>query len=62
MVDDGMLFLTATVYATDGSARLTASHAAVLDSTSAHDLLLAAAEVAQRTVAELLEAGAKELA
>jgi len=62
MVDDGMLFLTATVYATDGSTSLTASHAAVLDSTSAHDMLLAAAEVAQRAVAELLEAGAKELA
>ena len=62
IVDDGMLFLTASVYALDGSAKLTASHAAVLDSTSAADLLTAADEVAQRTVDELLSLGAKELA
>jgi hydroxymethylbilane synthase len=62
MVDDGMLFLTATVYALDGSSSLTASHAAVLDSTSAADLLAAAADVAQRTVDELIAAGAKDLA
>lgn len=61
MVDDGMLFLTATVYALDGSDSLTASHAAVLDSGSATDLLDAAAEVARRTVDELLSGGAKEL-
>ncbi|GAA4170114.1 hydroxymethylbilane synthase [Gryllotalpicola koreensis] len=62
MVDDGMLFLTASVYALDGSAVLTASHAAVPDSTAALDLLAAAEEVAQRAVDELLAAGAKELA
>ncbi|AYG03675.1 hydroxymethylbilane synthase [Gryllotalpicola protaetiae] len=62
IVDDGMLFLTATVYALDGSRSITASHAAVLDSSSAIDLLAAASEVAGRTVAELLEAGAKDLA
>jgi len=62
LVDDGMLFLTASVYAVDGSTALTASHAAVLDSTAASDLLAAAAEVAQRTVDELLANGAKELA
>jgi hydroxymethylbilane synthase len=62
MVDDGMLFLTATVYALDGSSSITASHAAVLDSGSAADLLSAATEVAQRTVDELLAAGAKDLA
>ena len=62
LVDDGMLFLTASVYALDGSTSLTASHAAVLDSTAASDLLAAAAEVAQRTVDELLANGAKELA
>jgi len=62
MVDDGMLFLTATVYALDGSRSITASHAAVLDSNAAVDLLAAAAEVAQRTVEELLASGAKDLA
>jgi hydroxymethylbilane synthase len=62
LVDDGMLFLTATVYALDGAESITASHAAVLDSSSAHDLLAAAGEVAQRTVDELLAAGAKDLA
>ncbi|MCL2515659.1 MAG: hydroxymethylbilane synthase [Microbacteriaceae bacterium] len=62
LVDDGMLFLTATVYSTDGATSLTASHAAVLDSTSAADMLTAAGEVAQRAVDELLAAGAKELA
>jgi hydroxymethylbilane synthase len=62
MVDDGMLFLTASVYALDGSRRLTASHATVLDSPSALDLLAGADEVAQRTVDELLAGGAKELA
>ncbi|GAA4162983.1 hydroxymethylbilane synthase [Gryllotalpicola daejeonensis] len=62
IVDDGMLFLTATVYALDGSTSLTASHAAVLDSMSAVDLLNTAAEVAQRTVDELLAGGAKDLA
>jgi hydroxymethylbilane synthase len=61
MVDDGMLFLTATVYALDGSASITASHAAVLESNSLIDMLSAAAEVAQRTVDELLSGGAKEL-
>lgn len=61
IVDDGMLFLTATVYSLDGSKTVTASHAAVLDSTSQLDLLAAAADVAQRTVSELLDGGAKEL-
>jgi hydroxymethylbilane synthase len=62
IVDDGMLFLTATVYALDGSRSITASHAAVLDSSSARDLLAAAGEVAQRTVDELIAGGAKDLA
>ena len=62
IVDDGMLFLTASVYATDGSSKLTSNHAAVLDSNSAADLLAAADEVAGRTVDELLSLGAKELA
>ncbi|WP_022882401.1 hydroxymethylbilane synthase [Gryllotalpicola ginsengisoli] len=62
IVDDGMLFLTASVYALDGSRKLTANHATVLDSTSKFDLLAGADEVAQRAVDELLAAGAKELA
>ena len=62
IVDDGMLFLTATVYALDGSSSLTASHAAVLDSNAARDLLAAAEEVSARAVDELLAAGAKDLA
>jgi hydroxymethylbilane synthase len=62
IVDDGMLFLTASVYSTDGATTITANHAAVLDSNAAADLLAAADEVAQRTVAELLSHGAKELA
>lgn len=62
LVDDGMLFLTASVFALDGSARLSSSHAAVLDSTSKSDLLAAAVEVAERVVAELLAGGAAELA
>jgi hydroxymethylbilane synthase len=54
-VEDGMLFLTARVYAPDGSAHLTASHATVLQKD-------AAADVAGRVAAELLTAGAAELA
>ncbi|WP_146794794.1 hydroxymethylbilane synthase [Agrococcus baldri] len=60
-VADGMLFLTATAYATDGSKRLSASHAYTLDGTSAAELAEAAADVAERAVAELMEAGAAEL-
>lgn len=54
-VEDGMLFLTARVYAPDGSARLTASHATVLQKDAAQDL-------AARVAAELLDAGAADLA
>ncbi|WP_298226976.1 hydroxymethylbilane synthase [Gryllotalpicola sp.] len=61
LVDGGMLFLTATVFALDGSATLTSSHAAVLDSNAPRDLLAAAAEVAERAVAELLDGGAADL-
>lgn len=62
IVDDGMLFLTASVYSTDGASTITANHAAVLESNAAADLLVAADEVAQRSVDELLSLGAKELA
>lgn len=60
-VADGMLFLSASVYATDGSRRLTASHAYTLDSTKPAELAEAARDVADRAVAELLEAGAADL-
>ena len=56
-IEDGLLFLTATVYALDGSARLTASHAAYPEDSSDP-----AAELAARVVEELLTAGAAELA
>lgn len=62
LVDDGLLFLTASVYRPDGSERLTASHAATPDSLSAQHLDEAARDVGARVVAELLEAGAAKLA
>ncbi|MEO7017138.1 MAG: hydroxymethylbilane synthase [Leifsonia sp.] len=62
LVDDGLLFLTATVYRPDGSAQLTASHAATPDSMSRHDLETAARDVGRRAVDELLAAGAAEFA
>lgn len=61
-IDDGLLFLTATVYSADGTQKLTSSHAATPDGMAAAQLAEAAAEVAQRVVAELLAAGAAELA
>lgn len=60
-VADGMLFLTASAYATDGSQKLTASHAYTLDSTKPAELAEAARDVADRAVAELMEGGAAEL-
>jgi hydroxymethylbilane synthase len=62
LVDDGLLFLTATVYRPDGTERLTASHAATPDSLSAAHLDEAAREVGARVVAELLASGAADLA
>lgn len=62
LVDDGLLFLTATVYRPDGTEKLTASHAATPDSLSAAHLAEAAQDVGARVVAELLEAGAASLA
>lgn len=61
-LDDGMLFLTASVYALDGSDARTASHAYTLDSTSPEELRAAAADVAARAVEELVAAGAMGLA
>ena len=62
LVEDGLLFLTATVYRPDGTERLTASHAATPDSFGAADLDEAARDVGARVVSELLEAGAAGLA
>jgi hydroxymethylbilane synthase len=61
-IDDGMLFLTATVYEPAGDRRITSSHAATLEGAALPALLAAAKEVADRVVAELLEAGAGEFA
>ncbi|SFS09969.1 hydroxymethylbilane synthase [Agrococcus baldri] len=60
-VADGMLFLTASAYATDGTKRLTASHAYTLDERTAAEYAEAARDVAGRAVDELMEAGAAEL-
>ena len=54
--DDGMLFLDARVYSTDGSQRLTSSHALYLDDTPSP-----AADVAGRVAAELIALGASSL-
>lgn len=61
-IDDGLFFLTATVYSADGTQKLTSSHAATPDGMAAAQLAEAAAEVAERVVAELLAAGAAQLA
>jgi hydroxymethylbilane synthase len=56
-LEDGMMFLTARVYALDGSAQLTASHALY-----AADSKDPAGELADRVATELLDNGAAELA
>lgn len=61
-VVDELVFLTATVYSIDGARQVTSSHAATPDSHSAADLVDAAIDVAERAAAELLGAGAAELA
>ncbi|TAM70603.1 MAG: hydroxymethylbilane synthase [Microbacteriaceae bacterium] len=60
--DDGLFFLTATVYKPDGTERITSSHAATPDATTLPALLDAARDVSARVVTELLAAGAGELA
>ena len=57
ILDDGLLFLTARVYALDGSAQLTSSHALYPE-----DSLHPAADLAERVTAELIAAGAADLA
>jgi hydroxymethylbilane synthase len=56
LLDDGLLFLTARVYAPDGSTQLTSSHALYPE-----DSLHPAADLAERVSQELLEAGAARL-
>jgi hydroxymethylbilane synthase len=62
VIDDGLLFLTATVYSPDGTRRITASHAATPESHSVVDLRDAALDVAERAATELLAGGAAEFA
>jgi len=62
VLDDGLLFLTATVYSPDGTRRITASHAATPESHSVADLQDAAYDVAERAARELLAGGAAEFA
>jgi hydroxymethylbilane synthase len=56
-VDEGLLFLSARVYALDGSARLTSSHALYLS-----DVKQPGSELAERVARELLDAGAAAIA
>lgn len=56
IVDDGMLFLAARVYRTDGSEQLTSAHALYLS-----DFTNAATSVAEKVSGELLALGAAEL-
>jgi hydroxymethylbilane synthase len=57
LLDDGLLFLSARVYSLDGSAQLTSAHALYPE-----DVLHPAADLAERVSAELLAAGAADLA
>ncbi|CAN5134058.1 hydroxymethylbilane synthase [soil metagenome] len=56
LIDDGMLFLSARVYAADGSSRLTSSHALYVD-----DVKDPAGDLAARVSKELFDLGAREL-
>lgn len=56
LIEDGLLFLSATVYALDGSDSITASHAAYPE-----DSRDPAGELGERVAAELLERGAADL-
>jgi len=56
LLDDGLLFLSARVYALDGSRQLTSAHALYPE-----DVLNPADDLAERVSTELLEAGAADL-
>ena len=62
VIDDGLLFLTATVYSPDGTRRITASDAATPKSHAVADQQDAALDVADRAARELLAGGAAEIA
>lgn len=62
VIDDGLLFLTATVYSPDGLKSVMSSHAATPDSHAAHHLVEAARDVAGRVATDLLAGGAAEFA
>ena len=61
-IDDGLLFLTATVYSPDGSRSVVASHAATPDSHSIAHLAEAAQDVSDRVSRDLLAGGAADFA
>lgn len=61
VLDGELLFLSATVYAPDGSSSLTSSHALVVEGGPAERALLPT-ELGERVAAELLKLGAAELA
>jgi hydroxymethylbilane synthase len=61
VVDGDMLFLTATVYAPDGTKSLTSSHALVLEG-SASERAALPGELGDRVAAELLALGAADIA
>ncbi len=61
VLDDELLFLTATVYAPDGSRSVTSSHALVVEGPAAERALLPT-ELGERVAAELLQLGAADLA
>jgi hydroxymethylbilane synthase len=61
VLDGELLFLTATVYAPDGSASVTSSHALVIEGSAAERAALPG-ELGDRVAAELLSLGAADLA
>ncbi|TFC55193.1 hydroxymethylbilane synthase [Cryobacterium sp. TMT2-15-1] len=61
-IDDGLLFLTATVYSPDGSRSVVSSHAATPDSHSLAHLTEAAQDVSNRVSCDLLAGGAADFA
>ncbi|TFD32304.1 hydroxymethylbilane synthase [Cryobacterium cryoconiti] len=61
-IDDGLLFLTATVYSPDGTRSVVSSHAATPDSHSIAHLTDAAQDVSDRVSRDLLAGGAADFA
>ena len=61
-IDDGLLFLTATVYSPDGTRSVVSSHAATPDSHSIAHLTEAAQDVSDRVSRDLLAGGAADFA